>query len=189
MPVKVQISDATFADIGMLKLWFGARSPSETIDHITQFVIEELGLERDHDVPGTSDMSDDDFMTFETVPNLTHTKLVEALIDGKPIRNPKWMYVTVGMIAAVKQSTGLEGEQLVRELEVGAEVFKCEEYSYQYYHELGLSIQYVSANTAWKETARLADKYRIPVRVMFVWREKPGAQHPGKTGTLTAGSA
>lgn len=189
MPVKVQVNDATFADIGILRHWFGTGSPGETIGHITRFVMDELGLERDNDVTDTSGPSGDDVLTFETAPNLAHTKPVAAWIDGKPIRNPKWIYVMVGMIAAVKNSTGLEGEQLVRALEVGARAFRYEEKGYRYFPEIGISIQSFAATAAWKEIARLADKHRIPVQVRFVWRNKPNARYPGRTGMLTAGSA
>ena len=187
MPV-VRINDATFADISTLKVWFGTKSPSETIDRIVQEAMEQLGMERDYEVLETSETSDDGVLTFDTAPSLTFTKPMRASIDGELIQNPKWASILNSMIAGLK-SKGFEGEKLVRELGIPAKASSYEEEGYRYYPELGISIQGQSAADAWKEVDRLANRHRIPVTVEFVWRQNPKAQYPGKAGVLRAGNA
>jgi hypothetical protein len=47
-----------------------------------------------------------------------------------------------------------------------------------------LWIQGMDANQAWKRSLTLARKIGAEVRVLFFWREKKGAAHPGEEGVL-----
>jgi hypothetical protein len=49
-----------------------------------------------------------------------------------------------------------------------------------------ISVQGQDANYAWKGAAHLACELNIPVAAEFVWKDKPGAAHPGVIGRLTA---
>ena len=59
--------------------------------------------------------------------------------------------------------------------------------SYTYQSHLGISVQGQSAADAWKEVDRLAKKWRVPITVEFMWRQKSKAQYPGKNGLLRSG--
>ena len=186
MPV-VRINDATFADLSTLKTWFGTKSPSETIDRIVRNAMEQLGIERDDEAEGTAVTSTDGALVFDTAPSLTFTKPTKAIINGKLIQNPNWASILHVMIAQVK-SKGFEGEKLVRELSVPSKAASYDDDGYRYFPELGISLQGQSASDAWKEVDRLAKKWRIPVKVEFIWRQNPKAQYPGKAGVLQSGN-
>lgn len=187
MPV-VRINDATFADLSTLKVWFGTKSPSETIDRIVRDAMEQLGMERDVEAQITATRTSDGAILFETAPSLTFTKPLTASVGGKPIQNPNWASILHTMIAHVK-AKGVEGEKLVRELAIPTRASEYEDDGYKYQSDLGISVQGQSATDAWKEVDRLAKKWRIPVTVEFMWRQNPKAQHPGKNGVLRSGNA
>lgn len=185
MPV-VRINDVTFADLSTLKTWLGTKSPSETIDRIVREAMEQLGIERDEEATAASMVSTDGALVFDTAPSLTFTKPLKAKVNGKLIANPKWTSILHVMIAQVK-AKGFEGQKLVRELNVPSKAEVCEENGYKYFSDLGISVQGQSAADAWKEIDRLAQRWRVPVVVEFIWRQNPKAQHPGRVGTLRSG--
>src|SRR5258708_37635766 len=53
---------------------------------------------------------------------------------------------------------------------------------YDYIPEAGLSVQGQDANAAWRGVAMLAQNLHVPVEGSFLWRNKEGAEHPGKPG-------
>lgn len=187
MPV-VRINDATFANLSTLRVWFRLKTPSETIDRIVQEAMEQLGMERDDEPEAAPTVTSDGPMHFDTAPGLAFTKPLKASINGKALHSPRWSSILLTMIAQVK-AKGCEGERLVRELGIPARAVQYEEEGFSYHPDLGISVQGQSAADCWKEAARLANKWRIPVSVEFWWRQNPKAQHPGKTGLLRSGGA
>ena len=185
MPV-IRVNDATFADLSALKTWFGTKTPSETIDRIVREAMEQLGMERDDEPEEVGPDSDTEAMEFTTAPGLTFTKPLKATIGGKQVQNPKWSSILLAMIAQVK-AKGFEGDKLVRELHIPTKAKEYDEEGYKYQPDLGISVQGQSAADAWKEIDRIAQKWRIPVTVEFMWRQNPKAQYPGKAGVLRSG--
>ena len=187
MPV-LRVNDATFADLGTLKSWFGTKTPSETIDHLVRDAMEQLGIERDEDEPREVSETSSSAMEFSAAPGLSFTKPLSASINGQPLPNPRWSAILLMMIAQVK-AKGFEGDNLSRQLNVPSRAERYEEEGYKYHADLGISVQGQSASDAWKEADQLARKWRIPVVVEFFWRQNPKAQHPGRTGVLRSGTA
>lgn len=185
MPV-VRINEATFADLSTLKTWFGTKTPSETIDRIVREAMENLGMERDDLPANVATTASDGALHFDATPGLTFTKPLSASINGKSVHGMRWSAILLTMIAHVK-AKGLEGDKLVRELAIPAKVEQCDKEGFKYHPDLGISVQGQSAADAWKEVDRLANKWRIPVKVEFRWRENQKAQYPGKTGVLHSG--
>jgi hypothetical protein len=186
MPV-VRINDSTFADLSTLKTWFKTKSPSETIDHIVREAMEQLGLERGDGAESEIYQSSEGSMLFDTAPSLTFTKPLTASIGRTEIQNPNWASILHTMLLQIK-SKGFEGEKLVRELSIPTKSEIYEEEGYTYRSDLGISVQGQSAADSWKEVDRLAEKWRIPVVVKFMWRQKLKAQYPGKNGELRSGN-
>lgn len=187
MPV-LRLNDATFADLSTLKTWFGTKTPSETIDKIVQDAMDQLGMEHDDDTEVAVSTTSDGAMQFKTAPGLTFTKPLSASVNGKSVRSPRWSSILLTMIAHMK-AKGIEGEKLVRELQVPAKAEQYEEEGFKHYPDLGISVQGQSASDAWKEIDRIANKWRIPVTVEFWWRKNSKAQFPGRTGVLRSGAA
>jgi len=187
MPV-VRLNDATFADLSTLRIWFGTRTPSDTIDRIVREAMEQLGMERDNEPDDVVTTTSDGAMEFDTAPGLAFTKPLSASIDGKAIHNPRWSSMLLTMIAQLK-TKGLDGEKLVRELQVPAKAERYEDEGFKYHADLGISVQGQSASDAWKEIDRLARRWTIPVKIEFWWRQNDKAQYPGRTGILRSGGA
>jgi hypothetical protein len=186
MPV-IRINDATFMDLKSISTWLGTTTPSEAINALVREKMEALDLERDISEESATAEKTSDGIVFQNTPGLTHTRILSATLNGKTIENINWAGLLVKISRIVKDK-GLSKEQLSVELQVPAESFQITERGYKFYPELGVSIQGQSAPDAWRETQRLAQKYKIPVEVKFQWREKDGAQYPGKVGILRAGA-
>jgi hypothetical protein len=187
MPV-VRINDATFADLKSIAAWFGTKTPSETIARIVEEAMEQLGMERDDEPETTPVMTNSSTMEFKGPPGLSFTKPLSASVNGKAIQNPRWSAILLATIAQVK-AKGVDGDSLVRELHIPAKIGRYDEEGFKYHSDLGISVQGQSASEAWKEVDRLANKWRIPVTVEFLWRQNPKAQHPGRSGVLRSGNA
>ena len=185
MPV-VRINDATFADLKSIAVWFGTKTPSETIDRIVREAMEQLGMERDDQPDPSPAPTGSGKMEFETAPGLAFTKPISASVNDKAIRNPRWSAILLATIGDIR-AKGIEGDKLVRELQTPAKSEQFEEEGFRYYPDLGISVQGRSAPDVWKEVDRLAKKWRIPVTVEFIWRNNPKAQYPGRTGLLRSG--
>lgn len=187
MPV-VRINDATFADLKSIAMWFGTKTPSETIDRIVKEAMEQLGMERDEEPGKPMTTASNGAMEFDRAPGLAFTKPLSATVNGKPVDNPRWSGILFTMLDQVR-AKGFEGERLVRELGIPAKAERYDEEGFKYHPDIGISVQGQSAADAWKEIDRLAKKWLIPVTVEFRWRQNPKAQYPGKTGMLRSGSA
>lgn len=183
MPV-VRINDGTFADLATIATWFGTKTPGETIDRVVREAMGTLGLERDEE--GVQEVTaSDGVLEFDKAPGLGYTKLLAAAVAGEPVKDPYWKTALVAVIRQVK-GKGYAGERLVEQLNVPAQPHRFEERGFEYFEDLGISVQGQSATSAWKEMERLAKKWQIPVTVEFSWYHSPKAQFPGKRGRLAA---
>jgi hypothetical protein len=186
MPV-IRINDAIFDNLKHISKWVETETPSDTIAYLVQKEMERLGIERDDMLGEAVRTTSSGAMQFERTPSLTFTKPHSAIINGKTIKNPNWSAILIAMIAQVKAKVG-GGEKLCRELNIQTKTTRHETGGFQYYPELGISVQGQSAADVWKEVERLAKKCGIPVQVEFEWRQNPKAQYPGRTGFLRAGN-
>ncbi len=186
MPV-IRISDATFVDLKSISTWLGTDTPSKTIESLVREKMDALDLERDLDEEETEIVaSEGEATVFERTPGLTFTRILSAKLDGESLSKPKWAGLLIDMAKHVK-AKGFVAERLATELQIPTKSDAYEEEGYRFYPELGISIQGQSAQDAWREISRLADKHRIPVEVEFQWRENEKAQHPGVVGIIRAG--
>jgi len=184
MPV-IRLSDATFSELKTIATWLSASTPSEAIDQLVREKLHQLGLERDTaDEPELG--SKHEVMKFDKAPGLSFTRITSAKIRGVPVKKANWANLLLEMIASVK-SKGLSGAKLVSELQVPAKSTQYTDNGYTYHHELGISVQGQSAQDAWKEVERIANKWTIPVEVEFEWKQNKKAQHPGHSALLRAG--
>ena len=187
MPV-VRLNDATFADLKSISTWLGTDTPSQTIDKLVVEMMSKLDLERDFEDDTETSAPENKATEFERTPGLSFTRVLSATIDGKEIHKPNWATLLLEAIAIIK-SRGIVGGDLTKELEVPTSKSRLNAQGYTYHQNLGISVQGQSAQDAWKEVNRIANKWQVPVKVHFQWRHNPKAQHPGKEGVLRAGGA
>ncbi|EAQ00994.1 hypothetical protein OB2597_18856 [Pseudooceanicola batsensis HTCC2597] len=192
MPV-VRVNDATFVDLKSVATWLGTETPSLTIDRLVREKMEQLGLERDDTSEevvaseAVSATSDNGVMEFRSAPGLSFTRLLDASVGGQALAKANWSSVLLKVIAATKKKNGMDAKALCQELQVPSKPHEYGSEGYKYQAELGISIQGQSAQDAWKEIHRLAEKHSVPVEVRFQWRENEKAQYPGRIGVLRAG--
>lgn len=186
MPV-IRLNDATFADLKLIATWLGTDTPAQTFAALVREKMDALGLERDveDEAAGPAVETDGDLI-FDKAPGLTFTRILSARINHDKAAKVNWAGLLVSVIGAVK-AKGLSGEKLVTELQVPGKAAAYTDEGYKFYAELGISVQGQSAQDAWKEVSRLANKFGIPVEVRFQWRDNPKAQHPGKIAVIRAG--
>ena len=186
MPVT-RLTDATFADLKVIATWIGTGTPSETIDALVREKMDALDLERDvSDAAASSAADAEGDLVFEKAPGLTFTRVLSARVNNAKAEKVNWSGLLIAVIGAVK-AKGFSGEKLVTALQVPAKAQAYGDEGYKFYEDLGISVQGQSAQDAWKEVSRLADKFSIPVEVRFQWRENPKAQYPGQIGVIRAG--
>ena len=185
MPV-IRLTDATFSELKTIATWLSASTPSEAIDRLVREKANQLGLERDAaDEPELG--SHQEVMKFDKAPGLSFTRIATAKINGVPVKKMNWANLLLEMIASLK-AKGLSGAKLVSELQVPAKATQFSDDGYAYHPQLGISVQGQSAQEAWKEVERIANKWAIPVEVEFQWRQNQKAQHPGRSALLRAGA-
>lgn len=185
MSPVVRISDAAFADLKAISVWIGAQTPSQTIERLVREKMDALDLERDVPLAASNDgASTNGDLMFQDTPGLSFTRVLEASVNGHVLSKPTWVALLHQVIRQVRD-TGLRGQALCEALQLPAKPGLFEERGYRYDPDLGISIQGQAAPDAWREARRLAETYRVSVRVRFQWRDNEKAQYPGRVGVLT----
>jgi hypothetical protein len=118
-------------------------------------------------------------------PDLTHTKLLSAKLNGTYLREVKWNQLLVEAIRRARKHASTD-DQLRRLIPVNFVTGKRDNDGYHFYSDIGLSVQGQEANTAWKGAHHIARQLGISIEAEFQWRVKDGAAHPGVTGRLSA---
>lgn len=119
-------------------------------------------------------------------PDLTHTKILSAKLNGATVATRvNWNGLLKQMIQTAKTHTNNE-DDLRRLISVNFVVGRKEGDGYKYLPDFDLSVQGQDANAAWKGILHLSQQLGIPVDIVFLWRHKPKAAFPGKTGRLVA---
>jgi len=118
-------------------------------------------------------------------PNLAHTTPKRAEIAGisLPKAQTYWNPIMFGVITeAAKQ--GVKAEDLLDLISSPAVKGKKEDSGYRYLPEAGISVQGQDANSAWKQTYRVASSCGVHVHVVFGWQDNPKAAMPGQIGSF-----
>jgi hypothetical protein len=114
---------------------------------------------------------------------LTHTRLLTAVINGAALHRPDWNSLLreihvmarkrLGSFDAVNKASGANLHQ-----------GRHDGSGYRYLAEVGLSIQGCDANHACEYAYNLAQEMRLSLAVRFEWREDEDAAHPGRIGII-----
>jgi len=115
--------------------------------------------------------------------SLTHTRLRSASVNGKPIYQPKWNTLMQNILAIGHQRLG-SFDALSKVTSARLRQGFYEDEGFKYIPNVNISVQGVSANTAWNISLELAKHLRIPIKASFEWHNNPKAANPGRTGEL-----
>ena len=119
----------------------------------------------------------------ESVPPLTHTKVMSAIFDQQAAQKPTWDALVRAALIRTKRSYATV-EELRRVSGANIVAGSKDDEGYKPLNGNGFSFQGVSAEDAIKIVLRCARALRCPFSVEFVWRDKEGAHRPGRRGII-----
>ena len=119
------------------------------------------------------------------LPDLTHTKILDAAIDGEPISRPNWNRLRDEMLLRIMQRGG-SFENLQRLLQADVNLAKgCnKDDGFRYLLDVDFSVQGQSANGACQAIMTAAQVFGMSSNIGVTWRRKEGAAYPGKRARI-----
>ena len=113
------------------------------------------------------------------LPDLTHTKIQDASIDGEPIAKPNWNLLRDKMLLRATKRAG-SFENLQRLFPVNLVEGRKEDEGYHYLSQAGISVQGQHANGACHALITAAQAFGISLNIGIIWRLKEHAAYPGE---------
>ena len=119
----------------------------------------------------------------QSLPNVTHTKIFKALLEGTPISNPKWnLLVDELLIHAMKQLRDFDLLQKFCSVHI-VHGYKNDN-GFRYLNEINVSVQSTNAHKACEVLVEATKSLGYEFEVTFMWRDKEGATYPGESASL-----
>jgi hypothetical protein len=117
------------------------------------------------------------------LPRLTHTKVLEAAIDGESIPKANWnMLLDIMLRKAMKQVGTFEKLQKV--CPVNMINGRKEDEGYSWLPDIKVSVQGQDSNAACRTLVTAAQALGMSLEIGFMWRHKEGAAKPGVRARL-----
>lgn len=117
------------------------------------------------------------------LPNLTHTKVLDATIQGEPIDRPNWnLLLGRILVQAMKQLNDLEKLKKLSSVHMVKGYKETE--GYRHLSEIDISFQGLPAREACTAIVMIAQSLGIELEIGFVWRQKKDAAFPGEKARL-----
>ncbi|WP_421860457.1 T4SS efffector SepA family protein [Parvibaculum sp.] len=118
-----------------------------------------------------------------SLPRLTHTKVLNATIEGTPVDRPNWnrLLDEVLRIAARRLRSF---EELRKQCPANLAKGRKDTEGFAYLPDLDLSVQRQDANSACRTIVALAQRLGLALDVGFMWRPKEDALYPGEHGRI-----
>jgi hypothetical protein len=122
--------------------------------------------------------------SLSNVPDLKHTKIISAQLDGVELENVNWNSL---LIQAVWKAgiTSKKPDELKRLIIANFVIGQKEDEGYRFFPRVGISIQGQDANSAAKAAFHIAHQRGWKLNIEFLWRDKEGAARPGKMAFLS----
>jgi hypothetical protein len=113
----------------------------------------------------------------------THTKVLNAAIDGTEVPKAKWNLLADEVIRRTMKHVGTV-EKLQQICPANVVTGRKENDGYSYLPDVDISVQGQDANGACRTVVTAAQKLGLSLEITFMWRQKEGAAHPGETGRI-----
>jgi len=117
------------------------------------------------------------------LPNLTHTKVLDASIDGKAVAKPNWNLLQDEMLRCAMKRLG-RFEELRRICPVNMVQGRKDDEGYGYLPDIDVSVQGQDANGACRAAVTAAQALGVALEIGFMWRLKEAAAHPGERARM-----
>lgn len=122
------------------------------------------------------------------LPRLTHTKLLDASIDGTPVTRPKWNGLLDETVRRAMREVK-DFDKLRKICPVNMMKGKKTDEGYNHLADIDVSVQGQDANGACRGIITAAQALGIAVDIGFMWRHKDGAAFPGERARLQVAGA
>ncbi|NOG54598.1 MAG: hypothetical protein HND57_09780 [Planctomycetes bacterium] len=181
MPV-ITLSEAAFEELKLI-----AEPFVDTPESLVGRLIHEEVLRRGKELPDDEARKCNGGQIIKLDPDwpedLTHTRLLSASLDGRPVHRPKWNGILHDLhVLGLKKLRSVD--KLCAVSTANIRNGRYEDDGYKYVPDADLSIQSVGAKQAWDKILDLARALGVSVSLNFEWRDKDGAVHPGMRGQL-----
>ena len=182
----VIMPDIAIAESTFERLQHHARPLLDTTDMVVNRALDALengaGQPDPGDEPGVPVRQIDP----RKLPNLTHTKVLDASLDGERVARPRWnLLLSRVLIRAMSRASGID--ELRRFCPANMLQGRKEDEGYRYLPEIDISVQGMAANEACRALVTAAQSVGIELDVVFMWRPREGATHPGEQARLKVG--
>ncbi len=117
------------------------------------------------------------------LPNLRHTKVLSAKIDGEEIARANWNLLVFEMLHRVMKRVG-DFDKLRQLCPANIIKGRKEDDGYNYLADLDVSVQGQDANGACRTVVSAAQGLGLALEITFMWRQKEGAAYPGEMGRI-----
>jgi len=146
--------------------------------------LDALEQQTGQPIPDTSaDGSPEREIDARALPRLTHTKLLDAAIDGERLTKPNWNSLLDEMLRRAMQRVG-SFDELQRICPVNMVKGRKEDEGYGHLPEIDVSVQGQDANGACRAVVTAAQALGMSLDIGFLWRHKESAAHPGERGRI-----
>jgi hypothetical protein len=176
---QIVVQDQTFE-----RMQRHAKPFVDTPDTIINLALDALESAADHEtMPPAQHMAGERRIHPRALPNLTHTKVLDARIDGEAIAKPNWNSLLDEMLRRSMKQVG-SFEKLKQLCPVNMVKGRKNDEGYTHLPEIDASVQGQDANGACRAIVTAAQGLGMPVDIGFMWRHKEGAAHPGERARL-----
>lgn len=114
---------------------------------------------------------------------LNHTKVFKADIACETIYQTNWNRI-VDKAHELAVQEGMSIEDLLKFSLSNVVLGENKNNGFHYVPSLGISVQGVDANYAWRNTLHLIRKLGLPIEIYFEWRNKEGVEFSGEKAKL-----
>jgi hypothetical protein len=121
----------------------------------------------------------------DSPPDLRYTRIIKAVFDNNESRGTNWNEFVRKVIEAAYVAAGRDFEKVRRMTTANMVQGHKSDEGYAPLAHLGISVQGVAANDAFRIVRDLAKKLSVVLYVVVEWRNKEGATHPGEAGQFT----
>ncbi|MCY4461250.1 MAG: hypothetical protein OXC26_12785 [Albidovulum sp.] len=176
---NIEIDRATFE-----RLQRHAKPFVDTPDIIINRALDALEFSEGH--PGSSQNAKtvEREIDPQALPDLKHTKILDASVAGQGIVKPNWNRLLEGLLILGMEQLG-DFDRLWRMCPANIVKGRKVNEGYRYLSEVDISFQGMSANDACSALVSVACSLKIGIKITFMWRRKEGAQYPGERAQLS----
>lgn len=176
---QTSIQDSTFE-----RLQRHAKPLIDTLDTVINRALDALEQIEGHPALGSEGSGEAERrIDPRALPELTHTKVLDASIDGEPMARANWNLLLEAMLRHAMKRVGTF-DKLRKLCPVNMVKGRKEDEGFSYLSDIDVSVQGQDSNGACRAVVTAAQGLGIAVEIGFMWRLKESAAYPGERARL-----